>query len=43
VDEEIAWRIFSKGISPTERGVQVTITGNQPLGRHVLDMVSIIA
>lgn len=43
VDEEIAWRLFSKGISQAERSAQVTITGNQPLGRHVLEMVSIIA
>lgn len=43
VDEDIAWRLFSKGISQTEGDAQVIVTGNQQLGRHVLDMVSIIA
>lgn len=42
IPQEIAWRIFTKGIDrqPAER--QVTIEGDQRLGRHVLSMISII-
>jgi uncharacterized protein (TIGR03083 family) len=43
VDEDIAWRIFTKGLSKAQARAKITITGDQVLGRKVLDMVSIIA
>jgi hypothetical protein len=41
--EEVAWRLFTRGIRPDEARPQATIAGDQPLGSVVLDMVSIIA
>ena len=43
IDQEIAWRIFTRGIRPDSAREQVVITGNTELGAHVLEMVSIIA
>jgi uncharacterized protein (TIGR03083 family) len=42
IPEEIAWRIFTKGIDTETAERQVTIEGDQILGRHVLGMISII-
>jgi uncharacterized protein (TIGR03083 family) len=41
--EEVAWRLFTKGICPDEALSQVTIAGDQSLGSVALNMVSIIA
>jgi hypothetical protein len=43
MDQEIAWRLFTRGIRPDEVLPKVTITGDIPLGRKVLDTVSVIA
>ena len=43
VDQETAWRLFTRGISPTEARKRVTLAGDKTLGRKVLDTVSIIA
>jgi uncharacterized protein (TIGR03083 family) len=43
VDEDVAWRIFTRGLHKGEAQDQVTVVGNQALGLKVLDMVSIIA
>jgi uncharacterized protein (TIGR03083 family) len=43
VDEDVAWRIFTRGLSKDEARDSVTIVGDQSLGTRVLDMVSIIA
>jgi len=43
VQQDIAWRLFTKGISPDEARSLVMITGDRQLGSRVLDMVSIIA
>jgi hypothetical protein len=43
IPQEVAWRLFSKGIHPDEAQNQITITGNQTLGLKVLAMVSVIA
>jgi uncharacterized protein (TIGR03083 family) len=43
VDEDVAWRIFTKGLSKDEAREKVTIVGDQSLGAKVLDVVSIIA
>jgi hypothetical protein len=42
IPQEIAWRIFTKGISPGEAEAQVHVTGNAELGLHILKMVSIV-
>ncbi len=43
LDEEIAWRLFTRGISPAQALAQVERTGDQKLASQVLEMVSIIA
>jgi uncharacterized protein (TIGR03083 family) len=40
---DIAWRLFTKGISKSEAEAQATLIGNLPLARKLLDTVSIIA
>ena len=42
IPQEIAWRIFTKGIDRASAETQVSISGDSDLGRHVLGMVSII-
>ncbi len=42
IPQEIAWRIFTKGIDRDSAEQQVAIGGDRRLGRHVLSMVSII-
>jgi uncharacterized protein (TIGR03083 family) len=42
IPQEIAWRVFTKGISPFEAREQVTITGDQAIGSHVLGMIAIV-
>ena len=43
VDEDIAWRIFTKGLCKNEARDKVMVVGDQSLGLRVLDVVSIIA
>jgi uncharacterized protein (TIGR03083 family) len=43
IPEEIAWRIFTKGIDRESALSQIDITGDTKLGQHVLGMVSIVA
>lgn len=43
VSEDIAWRIFTRGMSRGEVQNQVKVVGDQSLGLKVLDTVSIIA
>jgi hypothetical protein len=43
IDEDIAWRVFTKGLGKEEARSKVTVAGDQALGLKVLDMVSIIA
>jgi hypothetical protein len=42
IPQEIAWRIFTKGIDRESAAAQVAVTGDRDLGAHVLTMVSII-
>jgi hypothetical protein len=42
IPQEIAWRIFTKGIDRESAARQVTISGDRDLGAHVLSMVAII-
>jgi len=43
IDQETAWRLFTKGISEDEALHKTTVKGNQSLGVKVLETVSIIA
>ena len=42
IPQEIAWRIFTKGIGREEARAQVQVTGDSALGLHILEMVAII-
>jgi hypothetical protein len=41
--QEMAWRLFTKGLSKEEAQKHTNISGHQQLGAKILDMVSIIA
>ena len=43
IPQEIAWRIFTKGIDRESGLAQVKVTGDTELGLHILQMISIIA
>jgi uncharacterized protein (TIGR03083 family) len=43
IPQEIAWRIFTKGIDRESAESQVTVTGDAKLGLHVLGMISIVS
>ena len=42
IPQEVAWRVFTKGISPPEALRHTTIEGNRDIGRVALTMVSIV-
>jgi uncharacterized protein (TIGR03083 family) len=42
IPQEIAWRIFTKGIAREEAKAQVRVTGETGVGLHILDMISIV-
>jgi uncharacterized protein (TIGR03083 family) len=42
IPEEIAWRIFTKGIDRNDAARQVTVKGEKALGYHIVEMVSIV-
>src|SRR5882672_10148636 len=41
IPQEIAWRIFTKGIEPDVARTQVRVTGDEAIGGHILKMISI--
>jgi uncharacterized protein (TIGR03083 family) len=43
VDQDVAWRAFTRGLGKDEARSQVTVLGDASLALRVLDMVSIIA
>jgi hypothetical protein len=43
IDQDLAWRLFTKGINREDARRQVQIDGNVALGEQVLEMVSIMA
>ena len=43
MDEDVAWRVFTRGVSRNEALPQVRIEGDRSLGLKVLDTASIIA
>jgi hypothetical protein len=42
IPQEIAWRIFTKGIDLADAATQVQVTGNRELGLHILSMTAIV-
>jgi uncharacterized protein (TIGR03083 family) len=42
IPQEIAWRIFTKGIAFEEARPQVRVTGDEAVGLHILKMISIV-
>ena len=42
ITQEIAWRIFTKGITREEAREQVRVSGDAKTGLHVLNMISIV-
>jgi len=42
IPQEIAWRIFTKGIDQKSARAQVRVSGDAELGLHILGMISII-
>ncbi len=43
IDQDLAWRLFTKGVAPAEALSRVRIKGDRALGTAVLDTVAIIA
>jgi uncharacterized protein (TIGR03083 family) len=43
MDEDTAWRLFTKGLDKTEAQARTTLLGDRSLGLKVLDTVSILA
>lgn len=43
MDQDVAWRVFTRGISKNEAAEQTTIEGTRALGVKIFDTVSIIA
>lgn len=43
IDEDIAWRLFTRGLKKEEAQAQASITGDRQLGVQLFDMMSIIA
>lgn len=43
IDQDSAWRLFTNGLDSAEARSKTELVGDQSLGLHVLDMVSIIA
>jgi uncharacterized protein (TIGR03083 family) len=42
IPQEIAWRIFTKGISFDDASAQVQVAGDEAVGLHILKMISIV-
>jgi uncharacterized protein (TIGR03083 family) len=42
IPQEVAWRIFTKGIASEEAGTQVQAKGDEAVGLHILNMISIV-
>jgi len=42
IPQDIAWRIFTKGIATVDARVQVQVTGDEAVGVHILKMISIV-
>ena len=42
IPQDIAWRIFTKGIARENAREHVRVTGDAALGNHVLGMLAIV-
>jgi len=42
IPQEIAWRVFTKGIAAEEARSQVQVTGDEEVGLYILKMISIV-
>jgi uncharacterized protein (TIGR03083 family) len=42
IPQEIAWRIFTKGMDRDSARAQVRVTGDSAIGLHILEMVAIV-
>jgi hypothetical protein len=42
VPQEIAWRIFTKGIARDAAKAQLRVQGDDKVGLHILEMISIV-
>ena len=42
IPQEVAWRIFTKGIDPVSAAAQTNVVGNEDLGLHILKMKAIV-
>ncbi|MBI3404298.1 MAG: maleylpyruvate isomerase N-terminal domain-containing protein [Acidobacteria bacterium] len=42
IPQEIAWRIFTKGIDRESARAQITVRGDPKIGLHILNMIAII-
>ena len=42
IDQDLAWRLFTRGINPEDARQQIQIDGDATLGEQVLKMVSIM-
>jgi hypothetical protein len=43
MDEDTAWRLFSKGLRPAEARERVSVEGDQTLGAAVFDALAVMA
>jgi hypothetical protein len=43
MDQETAWKLFSKGISPEAARARVTLEGDPTLGRPILGALAVMA
>jgi uncharacterized protein (TIGR03083 family) len=43
IDQDIAWRLFTKGIDKEEARNKITIEGNKELGDQIFNMLSVMA
>jgi uncharacterized protein (TIGR03083 family) len=43
IDQDLAWRLFTRGVTPEQAAPRATFAGDQQLAERVLQMVSIIA
>jgi hypothetical protein len=42
IPQEIAWRVFTKGIAYEDARAQVRVSGDEAVGLHILKMISIV-
>ena len=43
IDQEVAWRLFTKGVTKDEALLQAVISGNRAIATKALEMISVIA